>query len=463
MNTQMSLLGSDEEQIKTTKAETLAEKIEESKKILRLACDMSFKYYGKPLIICYSSGKDSDTLLHLAETTLRPEEFEVINSHTSVDYPEAVYHRNAVFKRLNEKGIKATVFYPKDKDGNHITMWNLILTKDRLPTRLARHCCAVLKETSTPNRMAAMGIRAAESNGRKGRDVFAIRAKKKSEAHFYSYDHAEEKVNYIWFDTGLEFQCMKDHLKYLEERYGIEIKRFKAVKPIPWTCRNIGQPFISKRVSEMMARLQKHDFKWEDRPYEDLIKEYPNCQQALKWWCNQWEGGTHSSFNIIRNIYLKEFIIDNPPWFKISSKCCDNAKKAVSHLCYKSGSYDLSAYGVRKLEGGLRATAYQNCFSDSYNGATEYRPLFWYSNNDIAEYEQRFNIKQSALYYEPWNLKRSGCSCCPYGKDFEHELELTAIYEPNLYKSVNNIFGDSYKYTRMYREFQKKMREAEIK
>ena len=192
MNTQMNLLGSDEEQGKTTKAETLAEKIEESKKILRLACDMSFKYYGKPLIICYSSGKDSDTLLHLAETTLRPEEFEVINSHTSVDYPEAVYHRNAVFKRLNEKGIKATVFYPKDKDGNHITMWNLILTKDRLPTRLARHCCAVLKETSTPNRMAAMGIRAAESNGRKGRDVFAIRAKKKSEAHFYSYDHAEE-------------------------------------------------------------------------------------------------------------------------------------------------------------------------------------------------------------------------------------------------------------------------------
>ena len=269
-----------------------------------------------------------------------------------------------------------------------------------------------------------------------------------------------KKVDYIWFDTGLEFQCMKDHLKYLEERYGIEIKRFKAVKPIPWTCRNIGQPFISKRVSEMMARLQKHDFKWEDRPYEELIKEYPNCQQALKWWCNQWEGGTHSSFNIIRNIYLKEFIIDNPPWFKISSKCCDNAKKAVSHLCYKSGSYDLSAYGVRKLEGGLRATAYQNCFSDSYNGATEYRPLFWYSNNDIAEYEQRFNIKQSALYYEPWNLKRSGCSCCPYGKDFEHELELTAIYEPNLYKGVNNIFGDSYKYTRMYREFQKKMKEV---
>ena len=270
----------------------------------------------------------------------------------------------------------------------------------------------------------------------------------------------DKKIDYIWFDTGLEFQCMKDHLKYLESRYGIEIKRFKAVKPIPITCREIGQPFISKRVSNEIARLQRHNFKWEDKPYEELVKEYPNCQQALAWWCDKYNGGTHSSFNIMRNIYLKEFLIANPPWFKISDKCCEYSKKSTAHKSYKNGGYDLSCYGVRKLEGGTRSTAYQNCFSESYSGAMEYRPLFWYSNDDIVEYEQRFDIKQSALYSEPWNLRRSGCSCCPYGKDFEHELELTALYEPNLFKGVNNIFGDSYKYTRMYREFQKKMKEA---
>lgn len=172
--------------------EELAKKIEESKKILRLAADMSQKYYKEPLVVGYSSGKDSEVLLHLAETTLAPDEFEVINSHTSVDYPESVYHCRKVFKRLNEKGIKATEVYPRDKDGNHITMWNLILKRNMYPLRQNRFCCSVLKETSTPNRMAAMGIRAAESNGRKGRDVFAIRAEKKSEAHFYSYEHVEE-------------------------------------------------------------------------------------------------------------------------------------------------------------------------------------------------------------------------------------------------------------------------------
>jgi 3'-phosphoadenosine 5'-phosphosulfate sulfotransferase (PAPS reductase)/FAD synthetase len=265
----------------------------------------------------------------------------------------------------------------------------------------------------------------------------------------------DKKVDYIWFDTGLEFACMKEHLKYLEDRYDVEIKRFKAVKPIPITCREIGQPFISKRVSNEIARLQRHNFDWTDDTYENHIKKYPHCQQAFQWFDNQYEGGVHSSFNIMRNAWLREFLIENPPWFKISEKCCDYSKKATSHRAYKQGGYDLSVYGVRKLEGGLRSTAYQNCFSESYTGATEYRPLYWYANDDIAEYEQRFNIKQSVLYGDPWNLKRSGCACCPFGRDFEHELELTKLYEPNLYKGVNNIFGDSYKYTRMYREFQK--------
>ena len=39
-------------------------------------------------------------------------------------------------------------------------------------------------------------------------------------------------VSYVFFDTGIEYQATKDHLKFLEEKYGIEIKRIKAIKPI---------------------------------------------------------------------------------------------------------------------------------------------------------------------------------------------------------------------------------------
>lgn len=29
----------------------------------------------------------------------------------------------------------------------------------------------------------------------------------------------DNKVDYVWFDTGLEYQATKDHLKYLENKY----------------------------------------------------------------------------------------------------------------------------------------------------------------------------------------------------------------------------------------------------
>ena len=104
MEGQYSLFNTNEQTDEPVeKEQTLSEKVEESRRILRLACDMSFTYYGEPLILGYSAGKDSDVLLHLAETTLKPNEFEVINSHTSVDYPESVYHRNEVFRRLQDR------------------------------------------------------------------------------------------------------------------------------------------------------------------------------------------------------------------------------------------------------------------------------------------------------------------------------------------------------------------------
>ena len=104
--------------------QTLAEKAEKAKRALKLAADMSKEYYGEPLIITYSGGKDSDVLLYLAENCLNVGDFEVLNSHTTVDAPETVYHIREVFKWLEKQGIKATVHFPKDKDGNPITMWN---------------------------------------------------------------------------------------------------------------------------------------------------------------------------------------------------------------------------------------------------------------------------------------------------------------------------------------------------
>lgn len=69
----------------------------------------------------------------------------------------------------------------------------------------------------------------------------------------------DNKVDYVWFDTGLEYQATKEHLKYLEEKYHIDIIHKKAIKPIPTSCKEYGQPFISKNVSELCQGYRSMD------------------------------------------------------------------------------------------------------------------------------------------------------------------------------------------------------------
>lgn len=56
---------------------------------LQDAARLSLHRYGKPLLITYSGGKDSQVLVALAERS--GIDFEVVNSHTTADAPETVY------------------------------------------------------------------------------------------------------------------------------------------------------------------------------------------------------------------------------------------------------------------------------------------------------------------------------------------------------------------------------------
>ena len=170
----------------------LQKKIDDSKDVLRLAAEISKEYYHAPLIVNYSGGKDSDVLLQLAIESLNPEDFEVLNSHTTLDAPETVYYIRERFAELKDMGFKATVKYPHYKDGRPMSIWSLIVDKQMPPTRIQRYCCLELKENSIPNRMIAVGVREAESVGRRNRDVFATRGKTKDEAYYYYYSHIKE-------------------------------------------------------------------------------------------------------------------------------------------------------------------------------------------------------------------------------------------------------------------------------
>ena len=108
--------------------------------------------------LAFSGGKDSVCIKTLAD--MAGVKYDAHYSVTSVDPPELV-----AFIRDKYPDVSRDI--PHDKDGKPITMWNLIPKKKMPPTRLARYCCAVLKESAGKGRITVTGVRWAESARRK--------------------------------------------------------------------------------------------------------------------------------------------------------------------------------------------------------------------------------------------------------------------------------------------------------
>lgn len=107
--------------------------------------------------VAFSGGKDSQCIYHLCE--LAGVKFDAHYSVTSVDPPELV-------RFIKQQYPKVKMEIPHDKDGNPITMWNLIPRKLMPPTRLSRYCCEKMKECSGQERVTVTGVRWAESVAR---------------------------------------------------------------------------------------------------------------------------------------------------------------------------------------------------------------------------------------------------------------------------------------------------------
>jgi 3'-phosphoadenosine 5'-phosphosulfate sulfotransferase (PAPS reductase)/FAD synthetase len=88
--------------------------------------------------------------------------------------------------------------------------------------------------------------------------------------------------------------------------------------------------------------------------------------------------------------------MDAPPDFRISDKCCDYAKKAVSKEFEREYSPDLIVNGMRRAEGGRRAGSVQTCFTPSKGGKPDnYRPLWFWTDDDKAAYKEWRGLRYS--------------------------------------------------------------------
>lgn len=257
-----------------------------------------------------------------------------------------------------------------------------------------------------------------------------------------------KNIRYVFFDTGIEYKATKQHIEYLQDRYNIEIKTEKSKINVVKAVYNMGyNPFLSKKISNEIYRLQKHNFVFTDSKYNDDINKYDHCLQALKWYHNIFNG---KQYNIEYKKLLKEFLIKYPPQFVISDKCCDYCKKSIFKQYIKKYDIKLSIVGIRKYEKGVRSVI-DNCFYLDQNNVYKFYPLLWMTKEDKIEYNTIYNIKNSECYTK-YGLLRTGCAGCPFG-NYKEELNIIKTYEPNLYNAVYNIFEQSYNYSDLYYKF----------
>ena len=275
-------------------------------------------------------------------------------------------------------------------------------------------------------------------------------------------------INYCFFNTGLEMDAIKRHVRDAEKLYGVTITQYRPKKGIVQATREYGIPFISKIVSSGLEGVQKKNIPLsiaeeyanaEDKIAKraELKERYPKCESTINFLCgcnSKGEPRPEIQLVIGSSKYLLDFIIENPIPFRVSAKCCDHCKKRVAHTAEKP--FDMVITGERRDEGGMRSVPRKDntslCFSETANGKYRLRPLFYVSNTDKQWYKDYHKIRYSDAY-EVYGLTRTGCCGCSISARAVEDLEKIRPYEPNLVKAAWNVFGDSYKYRQQYNDY----------
>lgn len=285
-------------------------------------------------------------------------------------------------------------------------------------------------------------------------------------------------VQYCFFNTGLEMDAIKRHVKDMEKLYGVTITEYRPKKNIVLATREHGQPFISKIVSSGLEGVQKKKIPLSiaeeyananDKAAKrvELRERFPKCESTINFLCGcNSAGEPRPDIQLVigSSKYLLDFIIENPIPFKVSNKCCDYCKKQLAHSVQKS--FDMVITGERRDEGGMRSVPRKDntsmCFTESADGKHRLRPLFYVSDADKQWYKDCYGIRYSDAY-EVYGLKRTGCCGCSISAKAVDDLEKIRPFEPNLVKAAWNIFGDSYKYRQQYNKYKADRRGKEMK
>ena len=236
------------------------------------------------------------------------------------------------------------------------------------------------------------------------------------------------RIPRVYIDTGMEYKMVRDFVFGLAEkddRFHI-IKPSVAIKPM---LEKEGYPFKSKEHSHKLDQYKRGLHSKSNIEYRDGVRIDENGNEVKPYLVCP---------SKLRYQFTDDFKL------KVGDRCCYNLKKKPIKKWEKKNNRFIAMTGMRREEGGQRASIKGCVLTDKKGNLKKFHPLLVVSEEWEDWFVKENNIQLAELYYPPFNFKRTGCKGCPFSLDLQEQLTLMELYLPNERKQCEIIWKPVY-------------------
>ena len=239
----------------------------------------------------------------------------------------------------------------------------------------------------------------------------------------------------VFSNTGIELQVTVDFVKWIKDNYYSNVAVIHPLKSFDAVLKEYGKPLKSKMKSK---DLKQWHYGKRSEALLLLLLLLGISMGSGKQSCK------HKLADKDMHMFHDNFRL------KASNKCCDwMKKKPFEHYAKENGMLG-ALQGVRIAEGGARDSAANTRVRHGgklctwvKNGIIQNAPIIDWTNNDVEEFIERYNVPLSDAYTK-YGFDRTGCMACPYSKYISRDLEYLYTHEPNRYKAAMHWLKDVY-------------------
>lgn len=226
----------------------------------------------------------------------------------------------------------------------------------------------------------------------------------------------DNEIPRVYTQTAIEYSLVQ---KFINE-FAAKDPRFVQIK-LNFNLREMlekyGYPFKSKEHAEKLSTYQKSGID------SKSVQSYLN---KTSFGCPK----------ILREQFTPEYKL------KCSKDCCRKLKKEPFAKFQKEAGRPISITGIRKAEGGARASS--SCAVFQGKDLHKFNPLFVVNDDFLQQYIERERVAISDIYKAPYNFERTGCLGCPFNKDLQSALDTMQEFFPQDRKKAELLWKPVY-------------------